>query len=160
MKYVITITTFLIMGLSSAFAKTSEIELAKEHLRKLNGTVGTLTSDVEPNLNGKPCTIDIEEGVIESFNKEYLSLRFKNTGLYFTPVAHIDAESTLVEDNTILVSTSSERPGGDACGSFGGAMRYKKTITIEEKAITISESFRCAGELFKKYELNSTCSFK
>ena len=78
--------------------------------------------------------------------------------MYFTPVAHIfNADAEAINANTVLVSTDSNRPGGDACGDAGGAMRYKKTISVNGRKVTIEESFRCAFEGLKKYVLTSTC---
>lgn len=83
-----------------------------------------------------------------------------DAAFYFTPIAHLFNGEVKVEDNdTILVSTSSKRAGGDACGDWGGAVGYKKRLIITEDKVTVRESFRCTLEGLKKYVLESSCQF-
>lgn len=120
----------------------------------LDGRTGVVASNFEERTSGR-CTIEVELDAADGG----LSLFFRDTGTYFTPVAHVFPDAELISENTLLVSTNPDRAGGDKCGDFGGAIRYKKTISLKNNAIQIEETFRCTFEGFKKYQLVSSCSF-
>ncbi len=146
--------TVLMMYTFSINAQAADQSVKKivAQLIKLDGSVGKLTSTVEENHTGV-CKLSVDAAT------EAVTVRFEETGLYFTPVAHIFSDASAIAVNTVLVSTDSNRPGGDACGTAGGSFRYKKTVTVSERKVVIEESFRCAFEGFKKYVLTSTCQF-
>lgn len=136
---------------NSAFAGSSDVMDMVKKVKALNGRTGQVTSSYENDSTGK-CTIAVSED-------EYgVSVSFEDTGFYFTPIAHIMEEAKAESSNTLIVSTNSKRPGGDACGDFGGAINYKKTLTIKGREVRITESFRCTFEGLKKYNLISTCT--
>lgn len=141
----------------STFAKDNSVnEVLKvgnfvTKLKKLDGKQGVATNNTGENGTGV-CEVEVVD------SEDTVSLYLNGTGQYFTPVAHIFYDTAKVKsDSKILVDTDSNRPGGDACGDFGGAVGYKKYITIENNKVTISESFRCTFELFKKYDLKTSC---
>lgn len=136
---------------SSAFAGSGDVMDMVKKVKALNGRTGKVASSYENDSTGK-CTIAVSED-------EYgVSVSFEDTGFYFTPIAHITEEAEAESSNTLIVSTNSNRPGGDACGDSGGAINYKKTLTIKGREVRIAESFRCTFEGFKKYNLISTCT--
>ncbi len=144
--------TVLVMCVFSVNVQAADQNVQKivAQLIKLDGSVGKLTSTVEKDHTGI-CQIAVDSSA------EVVSVSFEGTGLYFTPVAHIFNDAKAVNANTVLVSTDSNRPGGDACGDSGGATRYKQTVSVKANQVKIEESFRCTFEGFKKYILTSTC---
>lgn len=126
--------------------------LLMNQLKALNGRSGKLVDSYDKENSGK-CRLQVVA------DTDGMTVSFEDTGMYFTPVAHI-YETTQAEDaNTLLVSTNSKRPGGDACGDFGGAVRYKKQVAIKGNVVAIRETFRCSFEGFKKYDLMTVCQF-
>lgn len=150
MKALISVLVLLMSFSFSAQAMNPEAQPLLKKLRALNGREGRVTSNFEQSSSGE-CRISIEE------DSEGLSVRFENTGFYFTPVAHVFADVEVEDAQTLLVSDNSNRPGGDACGDAGGAVNYKKLLSVTNKQVKIEESFRCTFEAFKKYRLISTC---
>lgn len=149
------VTTLLIamtLGLN-AKASSSDAQDIVNKLRALNGRTGQVASNIEKDSTGR-CQLSVED------NDYGVSVTFEGTGLYFTPVAHIDENAAALDEGTLLVSTNGKRAGGDACGDWGGAINYKKTISVKQNVVTIEESFRCALEAFKKYRLISSCALK
>lgn len=144
------IAAALVVSSVAAHAQDARVSSLIGKLTKLNGKSGVVTSTVEREGSGR-CTLRVET------DESGTSIFFDDTGYYFTPVAHIFDDAEAVSDSVVLVSTSSDRPGGDACGTAGGAIRYKKTVSLVGKTVKIEETFRCSLELFKKYELTSTC---
>ncbi len=144
--------TVLMMCAASINVQAADQNVQKivDQLIKLDGAVGKITSTVEENHTGI-CKVSVDT------SGEAVSVSFEGTGLYFTPVAHIFGNAKVVAANTLLVSTNSNRPGGDACGDSGGAVRYKQTVSVKANQVKIVESFRCTLEGFKKYTLASTC---
>ncbi|AYF45174.1 MULTISPECIES: hypothetical protein [unclassified Halobacteriovorax] len=138
----------LVMASSNLFAAGNVSSFLKS-LEKLDGQEGRVSSNTNERGTGE-CQIEILK------DTQSTSIYFRNTGYYFTPVAHAFSDSAeLVDANTLLVSEDSNRPGGDACGSYGGESGYKKTITLNGDSVTIRETFRCF--LFKKYDFSFTC---
>lgn len=128
-----------------------------KRLKALEGRAGTLVESYDPSNTGR-CSLELEN--YESLDgSQAIAVRLTNTGMYFEPSAHLDKQTQLKDENTALISTSSKRPGGDACGDFGGAVNYKKVLVVEGKTVTIRETFRCTFEGFKKYDLATTCQF-
>lgn len=144
------IAAALVVSSVAAHAQDARVQSLIGKLTKLNGKSGVATSTVERDGTGR-CTVRVEK------DETGTSVYFDDTGYYFTPVAHIFDDAESVSATTVLVSRSSDRPGGDACGTAGGAIRYKKIVSLEGKTLKIEETFRCSLELFKKYELTSTC---
>lgn len=92
--------------------------------------------------------------VVES--DEYdTKVSFEQTGLYFTPVAIVTSDARMASEKSVLVSTSAK----SACGEYGGVFGYEKTLAVDGKRVQIRETFRCALEGFKKYDLSTTCQF-
>lgn len=149
MKKLILVTSLLVSSFA-AQAQDPRVEVFTAKLLKLNGKSGVASSTIERDGTGR-CTVRVEK------DETGTSVYFDDTGYYFTPVAHIFDDAESVSATTVLVSRSSDRPGGDACGTAGGAIRYKKIVSLEGKTLKIEETFRCSLELFKKYELTSTC---
>ncbi len=144
--------TVLVMCAFSTNVQAADQNVKKivDQLIKLDGAVGKIISTVEEN-HTDVCKVSVDVAA------EAVTVRFEDTGLYFTPVAHIFNDARVIAVNTVLVSTDSNRPGGDACGIAGGSFRYKKTVAVSERKVVIEESFRCALEGFKKYVLTATC---
>lgn len=129
-----------------------QIQHIKNTLKSLNGRAGVFSSNFDKDNNGT-CIVDVTE------NSTSLTLAFNGTGAYSLPIVHLFVDSVrLLDANTLLVSTSSDRPGGDACGDFGGAVNYKQILSVQNNTIQIQTSYRCSYEFFKKYKLVSTCS--
>lgn len=145
------LTVFALMVAIGAQASTNSKQGLIKRIKSLNGATGKVTSNLEQNTTGV-CTVEIQD------DGSSVSLYLRGTGLYFTPVAHIGADAELVDKETVLVSTKSARPGGDACGDAGGSMNYKKTVSLKGRVLKIEENFRCVFEGFKKYNLVSTCA--
>ncbi|MBV2169068.1 MAG: hypothetical protein KUL82_10195 [Bdellovibrio sp.] len=151
MKKLVLMVLFMASALGSKASANSAQGLI-EQLKSLNGATGRVASNIEKESTGV-CKVAVTED-------DYgVSVSFEGTGLYFTPIAHISSDATLEDNNTLLISTNPNRVGGDVCGDWGGAVRYKKTISLEKNVLKISESFRCSLEGFKKYNLISACVF-
>lgn len=144
------IAAALVVSSVAAHAQDARVQSLIGKISKLDGKSGVATSTIERDGTGR-CTLRVET------DESGTSIFFDDTGHYFTPVAHIFNDAEAVSETTVLVSTSSDRPGGDACGTAGGAVRYKKTVSLVGKTLKIEETFRCSLELFKKYELTATC---
>lgn len=144
----------LMVVFSSFTAQASPKEQFLQRIVALDGRTGAVASNFEERTTGQ-CTIEVQIDEADGG----LSVYFRNTGGYFTPVVHVFPDAELVNEETLLVSTNPDRAGGDKCGDFGGAIRYKKTISLKNNAIQIEETFRCTFEGFKKYQLVSSCSF-
>ncbi|MEH0860918.1 hypothetical protein [Halobacteriovorax sp. DPLXC-1] len=144
------VITFLLLisALNVAAFSGAEAKFVSK-LKKLDGKTGVTSTNTNDTGTGE-CSIEVDSLA------DSVSLYFRDTGYYFTPVAHAFSDSAeLVDANTLLVSEDSNRPGGDACGSYGGESGYKKTITLNGDSVTIRETFRCF--LFKKYDFSFTC---
>lgn len=149
MKKLVLTVLFITSALGSKASANSADSLIQQ-LKSLHGATGRIVSNIEKESTGV-CRVVVNED-------DYgVSVSLEETGLYFTPIAHISSDATLEDNNTLLVSTNPNRVGGDACGDWGGAVRYKKTISLEKNVLKISESFRCSLEGFKKYNLISAC---
>ncbi len=142
------------LGLGQGHAADAKVQTIVSKLKLLNGKRGVSTSSFDQWGTGK-CTIEVQED-----SSALVSVTFEDTGFYFTPVAHVFENAQALSSDTLLISDSSNRPGGDACGDIGGATSYKKTLKVTDREVVISEKFRCAFELFKKYELTTKCKIK
>lgn len=156
MKKGLQIITILISSLIStqSFAIDAGVVKIVNKLKSLDGKEGKSESSFDKWGTGK-CTIEVSED-----SSALLSVTFEDTGFYFTPVAHIFDDAKAIGSDTLLITDNSNRPGGDACGDFGGATGYKKTIKVTDKEVVISEKFRCVFEFFKRYELTTSCKIK
>ncbi|CAE78635.1 hypothetical protein predicted by Glimmer/Critica [Bdellovibrio bacteriovorus HD100] len=126
-------------------------------LKALDGREGKIVSSYDDENTGR-CRLELQKYELED-GSQGLAVYLQDTGMYFTPSAGLDKETKLKDANTAVVSTSSERPGGDACGDFGGALGYKKVLVLKDNQVTIRETFRCVMDGFKKYDLSTTCQF-
>lgn len=152
----------LLMTSISAFAGGNDVGNAGDVLSKLkalNGRTGKIVESYDKENTGK-CRLELESYDYEMANRQYsgTSVKFEDTGMYFTPIAHVDSDAS-ARSGVIIVETSSERPGGDACGDFGGAINYKKSISVKGNLVAIRETFRCVLDGFKKYDLYTICQF-
>lgn len=126
-------------------------------LKALDGREGKIVASYDENNTGR-CRLELQ--TYDSLDGgQGLAVYLQDTGMYFTPSAGLDKDTQLIDANTALVSSSSKRPGGDACGDFGGAVRYKKVLVLKDNQVTIRETFRCVMDGFKKYDLYTTCQF-
>ena len=148
-KLFLTVLALLVFSMNSQ-AADQNVQNVLNQLLKLDGSIGKITSNIEDKHTGV-CRLSVDAAA------EAVTIRFEDTGLYFTPVAHVFTDAKVIATNTLLVSTDSNRPGGDACGIAGGSFRYKKTVAVNGRKVVVEESFRCALEGFKKYILTSTC---
>lgn len=135
----------------NSHAMDPEARTIVKKLKDLNGREGKVASNIEKESTGV-CRITVDQ------DQDGISLSFEGTGYYFTPIAHIFSDVEVEDKNTLIVSTNSNRPGGDACGDFGGAVGYKKMISLKNRQVKIEETFRCTLEGFKKYKLTTTCT--
>lgn len=142
---------FVMTLASSVLAKASDASEFVSKLKALDGRTGMVASSFENDSTGV-CRIAVEES-------EYgVSVSFEETGFYFTPIAHITEDAKSMGENTLLVSTNPNRIGGDVCGDFGGAFKYKKKLSLNGREVKIEETFRCVLDGFKKYHLVSICT--
>ena len=148
MKKLFFLLSFLLVGQNAS----ASIDSIVNKLVRLDGKAGVASSNFERGGTQR-CVIQTD------LDEDSVSVTFRETGYYFTPVVHVFFNrAKAISNDTLLVSTSSKRPGGDACGDAGGAVNYKKTLTVTDREVVIKEEFRCAFELFKKYQLISKCS--
>ena len=143
----------LIVGITTCifqFAFGSSKALLVERLIALNGRTGRLLTNLESKTSGA-CFVRVQR------YSNVIAVNFDGTQMEFPPVANITDNSTSLSQDVLLVTNSSERPGGDACGEWGGAVGYAQKIKVSPNRITIEEEFRCALEGFKKYHLLSAC---
>lgn len=154
-KYLMTLVLVIISGGASANANEQEgISQIKSQLMSMNGKSGSFISNFDKENNGT-CTLEVTQSELG------MSVVFSGTGSYLTPVAHLfDENLKMLTDDTVLVSDNSNRPGGDACGDYGGAIGYQQTLSIEGNTVKIQEKYRCTFEFFKKYTLVTSCTVK
>lgn len=143
----------LSIALLSSMANASN--LPKELQSKI-GKTGTLTTtnkgevyEVESNL---PCEVAVSENSDSSIVLE--------ASVYFTPVAHLDEETTVERSGNKSIYTlndSGKRPGGSACGDYGILSSYKKTLEVTNNSVAIREKFTC--NLFEKHDYVRICKF-
>lgn len=129
-------------------------------LKALNGRTGKIVETYDKGNTGK-CRLELKPYDFDGGDGTQVTgttVSFEDTGMYFTPIAHIDTGSE-ARSGVITVETSSDRPGGDACGDFGGAIGYKKQITVKGDIVAIRETFRCVLDGFKKYDIHTICQF-
>ncbi|AFY00353.1 hypothetical protein [Bdellovibrio bacteriovorus] len=142
--------------LSSISASAGGNDFLKR-LKALDGREGKIVASYDESNTGM-CRVELQ--TYDSLDGgQGLAVYLQDTGMYFTPSAGLDKDTKLTDANTALVSTSSKRPGGDACGDFGGAIGYKKVLVLDGNQLTIRETFRCMMDGFKKYDLSTTCEF-
>ncbi|MFV8248496.1 hypothetical protein [Bdellovibrio bacteriovorus] len=142
--------------LSSISASAGGNDFLKR-LKALDGREGKIVASYDESNTGK-CRLELQN--YESIDgSQAIAVYLQDTGMYFTPSASLDKETKLKDANTAVVSTSSKRPGGDACGDFGGAIGYKKVLVLDGNQVTIRETFRCLMDGFEKYDLATTCEF-
>jgi hypothetical protein len=152
MKKVI-LSSILSLAATTAFAGGSNHYAIAKKLAALNGKTGAV---VESYDNGTQAG----DKVVSEQDRSGYTVNLEVMQMYFNPVATVMMDTVkVINESSLLVSTNSDRAGGDACGDFGGATGYKKILTVENNTVTIAESFRCALEGFKKYELSTTCKF-
>lgn len=150
-KFILTTLILILQG--NAFAN-SNIQNILKKIMLTDGKTGAPESNSE-NQNSDLCNVKIYE------NADSVELHIEDTGYYFSPISYaFYSNIELIDQNTILVSTNSNRPGGDACGDAGGAFGYKEYITVTDSKIEIRKTYRCAYELFKKHDIYTRCSFK
>lgn len=160
-KLIVLMSLFASSGMAQVSFDSADTESFVAKLQALNGRTGKIVKSYDKENTGK-CTLELEayEYEMGGENHSGMYVRFQDTGMYFQPSVGIDSDADVSFDgSTIITDKSSKRPGGDACGDFGGAIGYKKGITIEGKKVTIRESFRCVLDGFEKYDLQTTCQF-
>ncbi|MFG1491939.1 hypothetical protein [Halobacteriovorax sp. ZH4_bin.1] len=139
----------VLIALSANVSASSNLDNFVSDLNDLNGKSGKVIMNGEERGN---CTVLVEsdsDAVRVEFDTD-------NPDLYANPVSVALLDSAkLIKNDTLLVSTSSNRPGGDACGDFGGETGYKEKIIIDENSVSIDISYRCF--LIQKNEINYTC---
>ncbi|POB15201.1 hypothetical protein [Halobacteriovorax sp. DA5] len=144
------ITLAILIALSafgSNVSANSDLDSFVSDLKSLDGKSGKVVMNGEERGN---CTVLVEK------DSDAVRVEFDTPELYANPVSVALLDSAeLLDNDTLLVSTNSNRPGGDACGDFGGASNYKETISIDNNSVSINISFRCF--LFKKNKINYTC---
>lgn len=152
----------LLMTSVSAMAGGNDVGNANSdlisRLKAANGRTGKIVESYDKENTGK-CTIKVEDYVYESGEKSVI-VSFEGTGMYFEPNLGIGSDADYIDANTVIAEKNSNRPGGDACGDFGGAMNYKKGLAFKGKQIAIRETFRCVLDGFKKYDLYTICELK
>lgn len=160
MKKMVIGTLVMFSVASTAMAQSRAVDIVKG-LRKLNGSVGRVVESYENGIAGSRCAINIQDEDFEMGGERIvgMTVSLNDTGMYFTPNAMITNSAKLVDDNTLLVSESSKRAGGDACGDMGGAVGFKETISLEGKKVTIRQQFRCISDGLRKTDLKTTCQF-
>ncbi|MFG1526401.1 hypothetical protein ABMA67_15375 [Halobacteriovorax sp. RZ-3] len=125
----------------------SDVDSFVSELKSFDGKSGKVVMNGEERGN---CTVLIEN------DSDAVRVEFDTPELYANPVSVAVLDSAeLLDNDTLLVSTNSNRPGGDACGDFGGASNYKEKIVIDDNSVSIDISYRCF--LFKKNKINYTC---
>ncbi len=137
----------VLIALSANVSASSNLDNFVSDLNDLNGKSGKVMMNGEERGN---CTVLVES------DSDAVRVEFDTPELYANPVsvALLD-RAELLDNDTLLVSTNSNRPGGDACGDFGGASNYKEKIVIDDNSVSIDISYRCF--LFKKNKINYTC---
>lgn len=135
---------------AQCFALGSSTNLIVDRILALNGRTGRLLTNLESKTSGA-CFVRVQR------YSNVIAVNFDGTQMEFPPVANITDNSSALSQDVLLVTNSSERPGGDACGEWGGAVGYAQKIKVSPNRITIEEEFRCALEGFKKYHLLSAC---
>lgn len=151
----------LFLGLSSVAMADSQVSAITAKLKSLNGSVGVVVSSYEAGVEGRSCRLATEDYDFEMAGKQITgtSVTFEDTGMYFKPGVSIDSNAKTSDANTIVTSTSSKRPGGDACGDWGGAVGYKESISVKGNQVTIRQKFRCLWDAFEKFDLAIVCQF-
>ncbi|WP_413288352.1 hypothetical protein [Bdellovibrio sp. HCB337] len=129
----------------------------ESRLKSLNGRTGKIVDTYDQDNTGK-CSLEVEDYDYGD-GSQGINVYLRDTGMYFEPSAGITDDADYQDANTVIVSKSSDRPGGDACGDFGGAMGYKKILSLKGKKLTIRETFRCVLDGFEKYDIFTTCEF-
>ncbi|EPZ51861.1 hypothetical protein M902_2404 [Bacteriovorax sp. BAL6_X] len=138
---------FTLSALGANVSANSNVDSFVSDLKSLSGKSGKVMMNGEERGS---CTV-----VVES-DSDAVRVEFDTPELYANPVSVALLDSAeLLDNDTLLVSTNSNRPGGDACGDFGGASNYKEKILIDDNSVSIDISYRCF--LFKKNEINYTC---
>ncbi|MGI4993462.1 hypothetical protein ACRXCV_12570 [Halobacteriovorax sp. GFR7] len=137
----------VLIALSANVSANSNLDNFVSDLNDLNGKSGKVMMNGEERGN---CTVLVES------DSDAVRVEFDTPELYANPVSVALLDSAeLLDNDTLLVSTNSNRPGGDACGDFGGASNYKEKIVIDDNSVSIDISYRCF--LFKKNKINYTC---
>ncbi|UXR66086.1 hypothetical protein EZJ49_07465 [Bdellovibrio bacteriovorus] len=151
----------LFLGFNSFALADSQVEAITAKLKSLHGRVGTVVSSYESGIEGRSCRLATEDYDFEMAGRQFSGTKvtLEDTGMYFTPGVEIDNDTKSYGANTLLVSTSSKRAGGDACGDWGGAVGYKETISVEGNTVTIRQKFRCLWDAFEKFDLATVCKF-
>lgn len=145
--------TILASVLFSQAVQASSVSSLIERVKKMDSKEGRVT-DKKGNDMGT-CRVNVDS------NESVVSVSLDGTDFYSDPSAFIYfSDVKLGGENTLIVSTNSDRPGGDACGDAGGAVGYKKSVVVYDNAIEIREKVRCTFSFFKKYESVAKCSFK
>jgi hypothetical protein len=129
--------------------------LPKELQTKI-GKTGILTTtykgevyEAESNI---PCEVTTSEYSDTSIVLE--------SSAYFTPVAHLDEDTTVEKSGNKTIYTlsdSGKRPGGSACGDYGVLGSYKKTLEVTSNSVAVREKFTC--NLFERNDYLRICKF-
>lgn len=143
----------LSLALLSSIANASD--LPKELQSKI-GKTGTLTTTYEGKVyeseSNIPCVVTTSE-----YSDTSIVL---DASVYFTPVAHLDEETTVEKNGTKTIYTlndSGKRPGGSVCGDYGILSSYKKTLEVTNNSVAIREKFTC--NLFERNDYLRICKF-
>ena len=149
------LATFAIL-MTSVFVDKTHASIPSD-LQKFTGKRGDLEvylkgkKTPEPSSIGKSCTFDYNP------NQDWAEFdeNWSNLG---AGVGFSGDELKVAGEKSWKTSNTGKRPGGDACGDWGGMSGYKEIITVRGSILEYRQKFRCY--LFEKNDTRFVCKFK